>query len=105
MKTILILIGLLYTGLPSFSQTTKTTTYFPPPEKWEKRNPVEFGFDTAKLNAAIRFAIESESKNPRSMEESHNRSFAKEPFGEAVGPFADRGDQTGIIIYKGYIIT
>ena len=38
------------------------------------------------------------------MEENHNRTFAKEPFGEAVGPFADRGDQTGIIIHNGYII-
>jgi CubicO group peptidase (beta-lactamase class C family) len=104
MKKILLLICLLYTGLPSFSQNTKTSHYFPTASKWEKRNPLDAGFDTAKLNAAIRFAIESESKNPRSMEESHNRSFAKEPFGEAVGPFADRGDQTGIIIYKGYII-
>lgn len=62
------------------------------------------GFDTTKLNKAIHFAIENESKNPRSMEESHKKSFAKEPFGDAVGPFADRGDQTGLLIYKGYII-
>ena len=104
MKKIFLLLCILYTGLFTFTQVTKTANYFPSAGKWEKRNPFESGFDTAKLNAAIRFAIESESKNPRSMEESHKLSFAKEPFGEAVGPFADRGDQTGIIIYKGYII-
>ncbi len=104
MKKIQLIIYLLYIGFASYSQATKTINYFPSASKWEKRSPLESGFDTAKLNSAIRFAIESESKNPRSMEESHKLSFAKEPFGEAVGPFADRGDQTGIIIYKGYII-
>ena len=38
------------------------------------------------------------------MELSQAQSFGKEPFGEGIGPFADRGDPTGLIIYKGYII-
>jgi CubicO group peptidase (beta-lactamase class C family) len=31
-------------------------------------------------------------------------TFGKEPFGNGIGPFADRGDLTGLIIYHGYII-
>lgn len=38
------------------------------------------------------------------MEISHYQSFGKEPFGEGIGPFAERGDPTGVIIYKGYIV-
>ena len=38
------------------------------------------------------------------MEISHYQSFGKEPFGEGIGPFAERGDPTGMIVYKGFII-
>lgn len=62
------------------------------------------GIDTGNLQAAIRYAIEKESRNPRSMEKNHALSFGKEPHGEAVGPFKDRGDATGIVVYKGYIV-
>lgn len=100
MKRLTILPALLLLVI----SLTAQKTYFPSADLWEMKDPSLMGVDTAKLNAAIRFAIEKESKNPRSMEESHNRSFAKEPHGEAVGPFADRGDATGVLIYKGYII-
>ena len=48
--------------------------------------------------------IANESKSPRNMEVNHYRTFGKEPFGEGIGPFAERGQPTGIIVYKGYII-
>ncbi|HET6993836.1 MAG TPA: serine hydrolase, partial [Chitinophagaceae bacterium] len=89
-------MGLLY--------AQQTNEYFPPAGSWKKQSPLKSGFDTAKLNAAIRFAIKNESKNPRSMELSQKMSFGKEPFGEAIGLFADRGDPTGLIIHKGYIV-
>jgi CubicO group peptidase (beta-lactamase class C family) len=38
------------------------------------------------------------------MEISQAMSFGKEPFGESIGPFADRGEPTGLIIHKGYIV-
>ena len=80
------------------------SNYFPPAQTWEHKSPAASVFDSTKLNEAIRFAKEHESKSPRSMELSHVMSFGKEPFGESIGPFADRGDPTGIIIHKGYII-
>jgi CubicO group peptidase (beta-lactamase class C family) len=60
--------------------------------------------NTDKINEAIAFAKAAETKNPRNMEISHYQSFGKEPFGEGIGPFSERGDPTGLIVYKGYIV-
>jgi hypothetical protein len=38
------------------------------------------------------------------MEINHAMTFGKEPFGDGIGPFKDRGEPTGIILHKGYII-
>ncbi len=38
------------------------------------------------------------------MELSQAATFGREPFGEGIGPFADRGEPTGILIHKGYIV-
>jgi hypothetical protein len=102
-----LLLLLLYTVTVVSAQKTTTKTsqpYFPSAQKWEQRTPAELGVDAVKMEEAITLAKAAESKNPRSMEISHYQTFGKEPFGEGIGPFADRGDATGIIIYKGYII-
>lgn len=78
--------------------------YFPPVGKWEQRNPAALGIKATILQEAIALAKAGESKNPRSMEINHYRTFGKEPFGEGIGPFADRGEATGVIIYKGYVV-
>ncbi len=96
---------LMITSFSSFSQKKEITkNYFPTAQSWEQKTPAESGLNTDKINEAITIAKAAESKNPRSMEISHYQSFGKEPFGEGIGPFADRGDPTGIIVYKGYII-
>jgi Beta-lactamase len=82
----------------------KNKAYFPPSQYWQHKMPSELGLDSLKIQEAIAFHKENEIKNPRSMEQSHYQSFGKEPFGYAIGPFADRGEPTGIIIHKGYII-
>jgi CubicO group peptidase (beta-lactamase class C family) len=103
MKRIFILL-LIMSPAMLIAQTAVKSAYFPAAGNWKTKDPLKAGFDTAQLNAAIRFAIASETKNPRSMAENHQRTFAKEPFGEGVGPFKDRGDMTGIVLHKGYII-
>ena len=102
MRKIFIAI-LLTPGIVVFSQKKTTTVYFPPAHFWEQRSASTL-FDTIKLAAAIQFAKDHESKAPRSMELSQTMSFGKEPFGFGIGPFADRGDPTGLIIHKGYLI-
>ena len=93
-----------YCQKKTVTRNSGVENYFPPAQSWLHRSPAAFGFDSTLLNKAIQFAKENESKQPRSMELSQAMSFGKEPFGDGVGAFADRGDLTGIIVYKGYII-
>lgn len=78
--------------------------YVPPAGNWERRTPERARMDAAKLKEAVDFAIASESKAPRNLEMAHYQTFGREPFGEAVGHFKERGDATGIIIRNGYIV-
>ena len=78
--------------------------YFPPSGQWESRTPDQVQLDPEKLKTVISLAIASESRNPRSMEENHYRTFGREPFGDAIGPMKDRGAQTGIIIRNGFVV-
>lgn len=92
------------TLLPAQTKTGKNAVYFPPKEAWQHRDPADMGLDAAKLAAAIQFAKDNESKAPRNMEVAQALSFGKEPFSAGVGPFSTRGDATGVIVYKGYIV-
>ena len=71
---------------------------------WEKKSPSELGLNEAWIDSAIHYAQKMESNNPKSMEENHYGTFGREPFGDGIGPFKDRGPQTGIIIKDGYIV-
>jgi CubicO group peptidase (beta-lactamase class C family) len=99
---VLTLSLLLFTC--SYGQKKTTESYFPPQNDWQQKKPAELGLNSAKITEAVSFATANESKNPRNMEVSHYQSFGKEPFGAGVGPFAERGEPTGLIIYKGYIV-
>jgi CubicO group peptidase (beta-lactamase class C family) len=79
-------------------------TYFPTADIWERRAPEQAKMDAAKLKEAIDFAIQNESKAPRNLELAHFQTFGREPFGEPIGPFKERGDATGIVIRNGYIV-
>lgn len=84
-----------------FSQST----YFPAEgDAWQRRTPDQSKMDGARLKEAIDFAIQNESKAPRNLELAHYQTFGREPFGEAVGAFKERGEATGIILRGGYIV-
>ncbi len=88
-----------------FLTQTLSAQYFPGNwGDWETRTPEDMGFNADSISAVIEYAKANETTNPRSMEENHYGTFGREPFGDGVGPFKDRGDQTGIIIKNGYII-
>ena len=78
--------------------------YVPTAATWERRTPQQSGFDPAKLDSAIVSAKARESRTSRDLEEAHYQSFGREPFGLAVGPFSERGPQTGVIVRRGYIV-
>ncbi len=78
--------------------------YYPTADNWERRTPAQAKLDAAKLKEAVDFAVQNESKAPRNLELAHYQTFGREPFGEAVGAFKERGDQVGIILRNGYIV-
>lgn len=101
----LLFAACLFSGIAASSQKKQNTaSYFPSGKEWIHQTPAQMGLDETMVNDAISIAKAAESKNPRNMEINHYRTFGKEPFGEAIGPFEERGDETGIIVYKGYII-
>jgi CubicO group peptidase (beta-lactamase class C family) len=71
---------------------------------WERRTPADLGLDAARIQQAVDIAIAGESDSPRDLALNHHRTFGREPFGEAIGPFTVRAPQTGLIVYRGYIV-
>ncbi|MFN2567497.1 MAG: serine hydrolase domain-containing protein [Gemmatimonadaceae bacterium] len=79
--------------------------YYPGPgDDWARRSPRDVGMDSARLADAIAFAVQRESRAPRDLELAHYQSFGREPFGEGIGPFKERGDPTGLVVRHGYIV-
>lgn len=99
-ETIRILLCFLLLSQFCFAQKP----YFPPADGWERRTPEQAKIDPAKLKEAIDFAIANESKAPRNLELAHYQTFGREPFGEAIGPFSERGPATGVILRGGFIV-
>ncbi|MGQ0650445.1 MAG: serine hydrolase domain-containing protein [Gemmatimonadaceae bacterium] len=79
--------------------------YYPGPDhEWQKVAPAQVGMNAARVDDVISFARSQETKNPRNLELSHYQSFGREPFGQGVGPFKERGDQSGVLLRNGYIV-
>ena len=80
-------------------------SYFPGRHPdWERRTPAQLGLDPAAIERAVEIAIAGESQTPRDLGINHHSSFGREPLGDAVGPFTVRAPQTGVIVYRGYIV-
>jgi CubicO group peptidase (beta-lactamase class C family) len=98
-------IAFLFLILLSAAFLSADEGYFPgEAEDWSRRKPAEAGFDEGLLKEAIDFAIANETKLPRDLAFEHYQNLGREPFGESIGPFQERGDPAGIILRHGYII-
>jgi CubicO group peptidase (beta-lactamase class C family) len=78
--------------------------YVPPRDGWERRAPEAMGMDASLLRQAVEFAVANGSAAARDLEVAHYRSFGREPYGDAIGPFRERGDPSGIVLRGGYIV-
>ncbi|MBA3467862.1 MAG: serine hydrolase [Gemmatimonadaceae bacterium] len=89
----------------SAQNPARGANYYPGPDgRWDHRRPQQVGMDSARVAAAVDFALARESKAPRDLLLAHLQSFGREPYGDAVGPFTTRGNPTGIIVRRGYIV-
>ena len=78
--------------------------YFPDRHDWQKRAPDQAGFDKAKLDAAIAFAVASENPATKDLATDLATTFGREPFDTPIGPTKPRGGLNGIIVRNGYIV-
>jgi CubicO group peptidase (beta-lactamase class C family) len=101
----LLLVVVLSAALPAAAQTGNAPSgvYYPQAE-WRHKTPAEAGIDAARLKDAIDFAVAAETKAPRDLKLNHYQTFGREPFGYAIGPIKNRGEPTGIVVYKGYVV-
>jgi CubicO group peptidase (beta-lactamase class C family) len=87
----------------SFTQVAAQEAYYPGPgDAWERRTPEEVGMSSVRLREAI--ARAEESRAARDLLAAHRASFGREPMGEAIGPFRERADPTGLVVRHGYIV-
>lgn len=98
-----LLLLLVLPGVPAGARGQDV--YWPGPgARWERRAPARVGMDSARLAEAVAFALASESRAPRDLEQAHHQSFGREPFGAAVGPFRERGAPAGVVVRRGYVV-
>lgn len=100
-----LLRTLLVTLLVLAPQLEAQDRYFPPRSSWEHRAPSELGLDAAALDSARAFAIRSESRAPRDQALGQQQSFGRrEPMADIIGPMKERGDPSGLVIYRGSVV-
>ena len=88
-----------------FLATTLSAQTYWPGAQWERRTPAQLKLNGAKIGEAIAHAKANENAEPRDLDRAHYLSaFGREPFSENIGPFRTRGEQTGIVVYRGYIV-
>lgn len=90
--------------IAAFAASAQTGSYFPPRFDWQHRDADAVGMDAAKVDEAIAYHRAHESKSPRDLRRAHDLTFAREAYGEPIGPFQTRGDATGVILRHGYIV-
>jgi CubicO group peptidase (beta-lactamase class C family) len=91
--------------------TAQAADYFPPKGQWQTHTPAAEGFDPAKLQAAIDFAVANETKFPPGATAIDSRDlrvviplqFAG-PFSDPLGPLKAHAPANGIILRHGYIV-
>src|ERR1051325_7956229 len=79
--------------------------YYPDRFDWQKHTPQQEGFDAAKLDDAIKFAIASDNPAPHDQALVHLQSFAaQEPFDSILGPHSVRAPLNALILHHGYVV-
>lgn len=88
----------------ALAATAVAADYFPPRGTWEKKAPAELGFDAAKLQQAIAFAVANENPATKDMAADLKATFgAREPNFKILGPTQTRAALSGIIVHRGYV--
>lgn len=99
-----LLLPALVSNSTLLAQKTGAIYYPDSGQRWETRRPTDLGLNATKIQEAVQFAEANDNPVPRNLEIAHYQSFGREPFGDGLGPFKERGAPAGLIVYKGYIV-
>ena len=97
-------VALLLVVFAAVGVAAREAPYYPPRGSWQSVQPDGVGMSAARLDAAVRYAIDNESRRPRDQALSSALGFAREPYNEILGPTSERGDPTGIVIRNGLVV-
>lgn len=102
------LLAVLVVGTAAQSQAPARAqapgAYFPDRHAWEQRPADQAGLDQGRLDAAIKFAVDSENPATKDLATDLATTFGREPFDTPIGPVKPRGALNGIIVKNGYIV-
>ena len=98
----LVVVGV--TAIVASSAPQSASRYFPPKGQWERLEPAALGFDKAKLDEAVAYAIANENPNTKDLAEDIVNTFRNEaPYNTLVGPTEPRGGASGVIVRRGRV--
>lgn len=96
--------SVLSAGAQSARPAAAPAVYFPERFDWQAKTPEQAGFDPARLDAAIKFAIASENPATKDLAVDLATTFGREPFDTPIGPVQPRGALNGVIVRHGYVV-
>ena len=103
-----LLLGLIAAlGILSSASAQQATSYFPERGDWQSRPPKQSGFDVARLDEAIKFAVANETSQPKDQALVQRQTFGKSepaPHNAIVGPMKTRAPLSGVIVHRGYVV-
>ncbi|GGD67041.1 serine hydrolase domain-containing protein [Lacimicrobium alkaliphilum] len=97
------MIKLLFTLIAVLGTGAVHAQYFPASGEWQSKAAAELGFETDKLEKAVKFARENEYSGSRDLRIAILRGFEREPFHTLLGPVKPRGGPAGMVVKNGYI--
>ena len=103
-RTVLTLLVVGCLGAVTALGQPASFTYFPPPSGWQHRAPLEVGLQAPAVDAAVSLALAHETRLSRDGRTLLEQSYGSEPMHEPIGPVADRGPATGLIVRNGFIV-
>lgn len=85
------------------TRLTSLEPTLPSADGWESADPSALGFDTAALEAAVTYAVESEIDWPIEVGHMVGRNDPP-PFNRPFGPTKPRGAVGGVVVRHGYVV-
>ena len=106
MKRVVLAVILLTSVVLAWPVAAQQGAYFPGRFDWQHKKPEEMGMNAGLVAEAVKVAVGSEMTTPKDLALSQAISFGRdEPYDTIMGPMAPRGPASGLIVYKGVIVS